>query len=178
MTASNWKRRLVAIAGMMMVASAHADEFGELPKNLDADEQTQSSGARPDFRELLRHVSPTGKAEAAESNAPPPKQDDEQDASAPLQRGLAAWYEHSGKTASGETYTPDGLTAAHRTLPLGTNVRVVYEKTGKAVTVRVNDRISLKAMHRLPLAIELSRQSAQEIGLDGVGEVSIYASGE
>lgn len=95
-------------------------------------------------------------------------------AAPPLQRGLAAWYQHKGVTASGELYKPDGLTAAHRTLPLGTRLRVRYEKTGKEVTVRVNDRVSRKALQRRPLAIELSRASAEAIGLNGIGRVAIY----
>ncbi|MFL5286541.1 MAG: RlpA-like double-psi beta-barrel domain-containing protein, partial [Rhodopila sp.] len=45
--------------------------------------------------------------------------------------GRAVWYQHSGRTASGETYNPNGLTAAHRTLPLGTRVRVVNPKNGR-----------------------------------------------
>jgi rare lipoprotein A len=96
----------------------------------------------------------------------------------PLQRGLAAWYQHPGRTASGQIYNPNGLTAAHRTLPLGTRLRVVYEKTGKAVTVRVTDRISLKALSRRKLALELSRGGARAIGLEGVGMVAIYRAGD
>jgi rare lipoprotein A len=94
----------------------------------------------------------------------------------PFQRGLAAWYEHKGKTASGAKFNPDDLTAAHKTLPFGARIRVVYEKTGREVTVRVTDRISRKALRRHPLAIELSRQGARRIGLDGVGTVSLYQS--
>jgi rare lipoprotein A len=60
-----------------------------------------------------------------------------------VQRGEAVWYGgelHGSPTASGERFDKHKLTAAHRTLPMGTTVRVTNEKNGKSVTVRVNDR--------------------------------------
>jgi len=57
--------------------------------------------------------------------------------------GVASWYGepfHGRKTANGETYDMYGLTAAHRTLPLGTVLRVTERPTGRSVEVRVNDR--------------------------------------
>jgi rare lipoprotein A len=59
------------------------------------------------------------------------------------QAGLASWYgyAHQGKrTASGELYDPRDLTAAHRTLPLGTRLMVTNLDNGRVVQVRVNDR--------------------------------------
>jgi rare lipoprotein A len=56
------------------------------------------------------------------------------------QIGMASYYRHGRKTASGEKFNPQGLTAAHRTLPFGTKVRVVNVKSGKSVVVRINDR--------------------------------------
>src|SRR4029079_3087240 len=56
---------------------------------------------------------------------------------------VATWYgnEHAGKrTASGERFNPDGLTAAHRSLPFGTCLRVSNPKSGRSVSVRINDR--------------------------------------
>ena len=60
-----------------------------------------------------------------------------------VQSGRASWYGpgfHGRRTASGETFNTNELTAAHRTLPFGTKVRVVNKKTGKSVVVRINDR--------------------------------------
>jgi rare lipoprotein A len=57
--------------------------------------------------------------------------------------GLASWYggfHHGRRTASGERFDMNALTAAHRTLPLGTRVRVTNMINGKSVVVRVNDR--------------------------------------
>jgi rare lipoprotein A len=60
-----------------------------------------------------------------------------------VQEGIASYYAHKfhGRTtASGETYDMMAMTAAHRTLPFGTRVRVVNKENGKAVVVRINDR--------------------------------------
>lgn len=77
------------------------------------------------------------------------------------QSGLASYYKHGKQTANGERFNPHGLTAAHRTLPFGTRVRVVNMGTGQAVVVRINDRgpfirgriidLALGAAHRVGL---------------------------
>ena len=58
----------------------------------------------------------------------------------PALHGLASFYTDDEQTASGEKFNPHQLTAAHRTLPFGTRVRVTNVATGRSVTVRVNDR--------------------------------------
>lgn len=55
-------------------------------------------------------------------------------------RGVASFYRHDSETASGEKFDPNELTAAHRTLPFGTRLRVTNLSNGRSVTVRVNDR--------------------------------------
>ena len=57
--------------------------------------------------------------------------------------GRASWYGHEfarRKTASGEVFDPHDLTGAHRTLPLGTRVRVTNLHNGRSVLVKINDR--------------------------------------
>ena len=54
--------------------------------------------------------------------------------------GRASWYSLTSKTASGERCDPSALTAAHRSLPFGTRVKVENLKNGKSVVVRINDR--------------------------------------
>ncbi|MGB8758421.1 MAG: septal ring lytic transglycosylase RlpA family protein, partial [Pseudolabrys sp.] len=55
--------------------------------------------------------------------------------------GIASVYAYSGeRTASGERAQPSGFTAAHRTLPFGTRVRVTNKTNGRTVVVRINDR--------------------------------------
>ncbi|WP_310482108.1 septal ring lytic transglycosylase RlpA family protein [Chamaesiphon sp. VAR_48_metabat_403] len=89
------------------------------------------------------------------------------------QTGKASWYGSEGgpKTANGERYNPNGLTAAHRTLPFGTKVRVTNLKTGKNVIVRINDRGPFRG-NRI---IDISAGAAEVIGLKsaGVGQVRV-----
>jgi rare lipoprotein A len=59
---------------------------------------------------------------------------------ASAQTGRASWYALSSKTASGERCNPQALTAAHRTLPFGTKVKVENLANGRSVVVRINDR--------------------------------------
>ncbi|HZW46580.1 MAG TPA: septal ring lytic transglycosylase RlpA family protein [Microvirga sp.] len=89
-----------------------------------------------------------------------------------VQNGRASWYGpgfHGRRTASGETFNTNALTAAHRTLPFGTQVRVVNKKTGKSVVVRINDR----GPYAHGRVIDLSRASAEAIGLKGVAPVTV-----
>ena len=75
------------------------------------------------------------------------------------------------KTASGEAFNPNALTAAHKTLPMGTKLEVKNPKTGKSVEVRVNDR----GPHVKGRTLDLSSGAAKQIGLDkqGVGKVEM-----
>jgi rare lipoprotein A (peptidoglycan hydrolase) len=86
--------------------------------------------------------------------------------------GLASFYRLAGyKTANGETFDPDQLTAAHRTLPFGTKLRVTNEKTGKSVIVRVNDRGPFIPGREL----DLSYSAAETLGMveQGVTKVQM-----
>jgi rare lipoprotein A len=79
--------------------------------------------------------------------------------------GLASWYgeELSGnRTASGEAFDPDAMTAAHRSLPLGSFVEVTSVETGRSILVRVNDR----GPGRRDRMIDLSRAAAHMLGTD------------
>ena len=78
-------------------------------------------------------------------------------------------FHHGRRTASGEIFNQNALTAAHRSLPFGTRLRVTNHQTGRSAVVRVNDRGPFKASR----IIDLSRAAAQAIGLKGVGLVVI-----
>jgi rare lipoprotein A (peptidoglycan hydrolase) len=88
--------------------------------------------------------------------------------------GRATFYEHNGRTASGERYKPDGLTAAHHSLPLGSRVRVVNEENGKSVEVRINDRTNQATNAKRPYVIDLSRGAARALDIEDTGSVDIY----
>ena len=87
-----------------------------------------------------------------------------------LQRGHASWYQHGRRTANGEAFNPNGMTAAHRSLPFGTRVRVVNERTGRSVVVRINDRGPFIGGR----IIDLARGAARQLGMDGVATVALY----
>jgi rare lipoprotein A len=87
-------------------------------------------------------------------------------------RGLASWYgerHHGGLTASGERFDMYALTAAHRTLPMGTRLRVTNLTNGRSVVVIVNDRGPwIRAR-----IIDLSYAAAHRIGLINAGTAPI-----
>lgn len=88
------------------------------------------------------------------------------------QSGVASWYGkdfHGRKTSNGEIYNMYGVTAAHKTLPLGTFVRVHNLTNGKSVDVRVNDRGPF-ARGRI---IDLSYGAAKRIGMVGPGTARV-----
>ena len=87
---------------------------------------------------------------------------------ADVQEGEASYYADSlqgNKTASGEPYDRNALSAAHRTLPFGTKVRVTYLETGQSVNVVINDR----GPHVKGRIIDLSGAAAAEVGLKEAG---------
>ena len=90
------------------------------------------------------------------------------------QSGLASWYGrqfHGRKTASGETFDMNALTAAHRSLPLNCYVKVTNKTNGKSVMVKVNDRGPFHGNR----VLDLSYGAAKKLGITskGVGNVSI-----
>lgn len=91
-----------------------------------------------------------------------------------LQVGEASWYGlkfQGRRTANGEHFNMNSLTCAHRTLPLGSWVRVTNLRNRKSVLVRVNDRGPVPE-NRI---VDLSYAAAHAVGLDGIGEVRLEA---
>jgi rare lipoprotein A len=82
---------------------------------------------------------------------------------------LASFYSHGGRTASGERFDPHDLTAAHRTLPFGTRIRVTNLGTGQSVTVRVNDRGPFVRGR----AIDVSSSAAKMLGMTSQGVAKV-----
>ena len=86
--------------------------------------------------------------------------------------GAASWYGpgfYGRRTASGEVFGPDTLTAAHRTLPFGTRVRVTNLENGKTVVVRINDR----GPFRRQRVIDLAHGAATVLQMKQAGEVPV-----
>lgn len=88
------------------------------------------------------------------------------------EEGVASWYGpgfHGNRTASGEVYDMEAMTAAHRRLPFGTRVRVENLDNGRHATVRINDRGPF-VDDRI---IDLSRAGARSIGMLGAGTARV-----
>lgn len=84
------------------------------------------------------------------------------------QVGLASVYS-GGRTANGETAAPSHLTAAHRSLPFGTMVRVTNRSTGRSVVVRINDRGPF--VHGR--VIDVTPAAAHQLGFSGLAPVAL-----
>jgi rare lipoprotein A len=87
--------------------------------------------------------------------------------------GTASFYgreEHGGKTASGERFDMNAMTAAHRTAPLGSRLKVTNLRNGRSVVVRINDRGPF-VRGRI---IDLSRAAAGELGFIGAGVTRVH----
>lgn len=84
--------------------------------------------------------------------------------------GIASVYAYSGqRTANGERAQPNGFTAAHRTLPFGTQVRVTNNRNGRSIVVRINDRGPFVRGR----VIDLTPAAAQALGFSGLASVTV-----
>ena len=93
-----------------------------------------------------------------------------------IQKGIASYYGgkfHGRKTASGEKYHKDSLTAAHKILPFGTVLKVTNLKRNTSVIVRVTDRLPMSSKRQIDLSVGAAREL--EMLRDGVGNVRIEA---
>ena len=88
------------------------------------------------------------------------------------QSGVASWYGrqfHGRKTASGETFDMNAMTAAHRSLPLNCYIRVTNKNNGKSVIVKVNDRGPFHGNR----VVDLSYGAAKSLGITNSGTASV-----
>jgi len=89
--------------------------------------------------------------------------------SSKVRSGTASWYQYGRRTANGERFNPDGLTAAHRTLPFGTRLVVRNRRNGRSVVVRVNDRGPFIRGR----VLDVSRGAARKLGMIGTGTAPV-----
>ncbi len=92
--------------------------------------------------------------------------------SAPAQASVASWYGpgfQGRRTASGERFNTHAFTAAHKSLPFGTRLKVTNVGTGRSVVVRINDRGPFVRGREL----DLSHAAARAIGMSGTARISI-----
>jgi rare lipoprotein A len=91
---------------------------------------------------------------------------------ASAQNGIASVYS-GGRTANGESARASGLTAAHRSLPFGTLVRVTNQRSGRSVVVRINDRGPF--VHGR--VIDVTPAAARALGFSGLARVTLAVVG-
>jgi rare lipoprotein A len=127
--------------------------------------QTTATPDRPASRSYVQRAAPQDVATVT------PRKQRTRTASRSLaaSHGMASFYRHGSRTASGEKFNPGELTAAHRTLPFGTKVRVTDVATGKSVTVRVNDRGPFIDGR----VIDVSHAAAESLGMTGKGVAKV-----
>lgn len=134
------------------------------PQTADNDAGPPPSGDPPPLR--------PGEMDAAPPLSDGPSGTSDRDAGRYDEVGYATWYgsELAGnRTASGAPFNPQGFTAAHRTLPLGSFVEVTSLDTGRTILVQVNDR----GPQQPGLLIDLSQGAAQALGIKGRGAVRV-----
>lgn len=163
---------VLATAGAM--GTGHAEPIGDLPGHfafapaLDGTLASAASVAGTSVRDRVgpfaqdaAQLAPPEHAVDILTSEPVPEAED-------LGTGIASYYgkRFAGRpTANGESFDPQLLTAAHRTLPFGSKVRVTNPRNGKSVVVRINDRGPfVRGRH-----IDLSRRAAEQIGIVKAG---------
>ncbi len=87
-------------------------------------------------------------------------------------QGIASVY-HDRITANGEHMNPNAMTAAHKSLPMGSRVTVINHRNVRSVTVRINDR----GPYVTGRVIDLSPGAARVLGVDGLAQVSLQVNG-
>lgn len=88
---------------------------------------------------------------------------------AAAQCGRASWYALHSKTASGERMNPSAMTAAHRSLPFGTKLKVTNKNNGRSVIVRINDRGPFIKGR----VLDLSKGAASRLGFISSGHAAV-----
>jgi rare lipoprotein A len=134
-----------------------------------------TSRAAPDSRDLLNRAgrrTPTAKPSPEPSETPsetPRKKQHHR--TTVLSHGAceASYYGSGGRTASGEAFDPAALTAAHKTLPLGSKVRVTNRNNDRSVVVRINDRGPFIAGR----CLDLSSAAMHAVGGTGAGVIPV-----
>lgn len=100
---------------------------------------------------------------------------DSPDTSLVIEKGTASYYGrffHNRRTANGEIFDMEGMTAAHKTLPFGTMVRVTNLKNGKEAIVKINDRLPQNSKR----TIDLAKGAARKLGMIQMGLAQVSLS--
>lgn len=170
-TLERWLRWLILMAALIS-ASQGCGVISETPNrtvwsrggiSTSESETGSSSIDKPQTHTFPREIPPIAKV-PSESEVPPIAKIPAPSQSTMTETGLASWYgsrHHGKRTASGEVFNQEKFTAAHRTLPWGSRVKVTNLANGKSVEVRINDRGPFSKGR----IIDLSRAAARSLGM-------------
>jgi rare lipoprotein A len=144
--------------------SATAHPIKPAIKGATKSRKTLSAAARKKAAAAARRKEAARVARVIKAAGPPPPIKKQYD-------GVASFYTGRQRTAAGGRYNPSAMTAAHRSLPFGTKVRVLDRRSGRAVTVTINDR----GPYKRGRVIDLSRAAARALGMGyrGVSRVRV-----
>lgn len=148
------------------------DPFGTTPVNEADSENAKAEGQEPDSIESPENT--TEDTAVAPQPVQPPTPPIPQPNVISVSTGEASWYGpgfYGNRTANGEVFRPGTLTAAHRTLPFGTKVRVTNLWNGRSTVVRINDRGPFHGRR----VIDLAHGAANQLGLvaSGIAQVRL-----
>ena len=151
----------IALTAALLAACAQSSVVSDKPASL-ANSRQVSTGSKASFV-TNKHVA------IIEKNQAPFATNKHGAETQDTLYGLASFYGHESQTASGEKFDAGALTAAHRTLPFGTRLRVTDVVTGRSVTVRVNDRGPFVPGR----IVDVSHTAAERLGIIGRGVTKV-----
>jgi rare lipoprotein A len=156
--------------GFLIIVGA-ASLAGCVQTHVAANKSEVVSPVRQSSQPTSRGASLTHRRVAAARKHAPAASNRKPAATEGASHGIASYYWQGTKTASGEKFNTNDLTAAHPTLPFGTRLRVTNVSSGQAVTVRVNDRGPFIRGR----VVDVSYAAAEELGMvgDGVAKVKL-----
>lgn len=166
-------RTVLLAAAIVLPAASGGPAFADQGSVITAAEQpvfTDSFAALPGPTGAFD--TPPGVVDITEITVPTEPTPEARSTGRTLGSGIASYYgkKFAGRrTASGERFNPQHLTAAHKTLPFGTMVQVTNPRNGKSVSVRINDR----GPYSHGRSIDLSRAAAEQIGLVAAGKGTV-----
>ena len=154
-------------------AQTFEERWSPIPKAHAEPSTPPASNSQPEADQPAASEAPTAETPRAEIGLSRSKHSSRgRPAARRVFTGRASYYAyHGGKTASGAPFNPDGLTAAHRSLPFGTHVRVTDVKTNKSVVVVITDR-GPAARNRV---LDLSLGAARVLGIGSRGIIQVRA---
>jgi rare lipoprotein A len=162
-------------AGLSSVAPAHATYWACMGGHVACGTGSAKSASKPSYKKQAYKKSAkkaNKQANYDSYSAPKKKKKTTYSGGTSAGGGLASYYWQPQRVASGGWFNPNALTAAHKTLPFGTKVRVTNRHNGRSVVVTINDRGPYVAGR----VIDLSSRAAGVIGMKGAGVVPVSIS--